>query len=248
MTELYGTLAMGETAEKVAESCGVSREAQDTLALRSQQRAKAALDAGRLAAEIVPVTAGYDRKTKQPIVVSVDEHPRPEVTADKLARLSPVFVRDGTVTAGNASGLNDGACAMLVASEAAVREYDLTPLARYVSFGAAGVEPSYMGLGPIPASRRALARAKITPDAVDLAEINEAFAAQAVPCIDQLGLSPDIVNVNGGAIALGHPLGASGARLVITLAHELRRRDASRGLAAMCIGVGQGIATVIERV
>ncbi|RMH39490.1 MAG: acetyl-CoA C-acyltransferase [Deltaproteobacteria bacterium] len=247
MAERYGTLQMGETAECVAERCGVTREAQDAFALRSQQRAKAAADAGRFADEIVPIETGRDRKTGEPIVCRADEHPRPDVTLDKLARLPPAFRAGGTVTAGNASGLNDGAVAMLVASERAVRELSLTPKARYVAWGVAGVDPNTMGLGPVPASRTALARAGLAVADIDVAEINEAFAAQAIPCVEQLELDPERVNVNGGAIALGHPLGASGARLVVTLAHELVRRGARYGLAAMCIGVGQGIATVLER-
>jgi 3-oxoadipyl-CoA thiolase len=244
----YDALGMGHTAEKVADRHRVSRQAQDELALRSQKQAGAALESGRFEREVVPIQTGTNRKTGEPIVCAVDEHPRPEVTLDKLARLKPVFSADGTVTAGNASGINDGAAAMLVASEEAVRRFDLTPLARYVTSAVAGVEPNYMGLGPIPASKRALDRAGVRAGDVEVAEVNEAFAAQAVPCIAEIGLDPAIVNVNGGAIALGHPLGASGARLVITLAHELRARKARYGLATMCIGVGQGIASVIERV
>jgi acetyl-CoA acetyltransferase family protein len=180
-------------------------------------------------------------------VCAVDEHPRPEVSRDKLGQLRPVFQADGTVTAGNASGLNDGAAAMLVASEDAMRELELLPKARYVAWGVAGVEPNYMGLGPVPASRKALARAGLSAGQIGVAELNEAFAAQAIPCTRQLELDPGIVNVNGGAIALGHPLGASGARIVITLMHELGVRKLQYGLASMCIGVGQGIATVLER-
>lgn len=247
MTELHETLGMGQTAEKVAVRCEVSREAQDRFALRSQQRAGEALASGRFARELVPIQTGTERKTGAAIMLDVDEHPRPDVTIEQLAKLKPVFAKDGTVTAGNASGINDGAAAMLVASEQAVKELGLTPMARYVISAAAGVEPSYMGLGPIPASKRVLQGARLTPADIDVAEINEAFAAQAIPCVDQIGLDPDCVNVNGGAIALGHPLGASGARLVITLMHELAHRRARRGLAAMCIGVGQGIATIIER-
>jgi acetyl-CoA acetyltransferase family protein len=196
----------------------------------------------------VPVTTGFDKKKNAAIVVDRDEHPRPDVTLEGLAALKPVFAKNGTVTAGNASGLNDGAAAVLIASEAAVKEYGLTPMARYVTAAAAGVEPSYMGLGPVPASQKALGYADLAIGQIDLAEINEAFAAQAVPCIEQLGLDPAIVNVNGGAIALGHPLGASGARLVLTLMHELALRKKRYGLASMCIGVGQGIATIVEGV
>ena len=247
MTELHETLAMGETAERVAREHAVSRESQDALALRSQQRAARAAAAGRFTRELVPITTGTERKTGAPIQLAADEHPRADTTIESLARLKPAFAKDGTVTAGNASGLNDGAAAVLVASEAAVKQLGLTPLARYVTSAVAGVAPSLMGLGPIPAARAALARAGIAAADVDVAEINEAFAAQAVPCIEQLGLDPERVNVNGGAIALGHPLGASGARLVLTLAHELAAASKRWGLASMCIGVGQGIAVILER-
>jgi 3-oxoadipyl-CoA thiolase len=248
MSDVHGTLAMGETAEKVAEKCGVTREAQDRFALASQQRAGKAIASGRVALELVPITTGKDKKTGAPVQVTADEHPRPDTTAEQLAKLRPAFASPGTVTAGNASGLNDGACALLLASEQAVRELGLTPKARYVTGAAAGVEPSYMGLGPIPAGKKALARANLTPAKIDVAELNEAFAAQALPCIDQLGLDPEKVNINGGAIAWGHPLGASGARLVLTSMLELHQRSAQYALAAMCIGVGQGIAVVLERV
>ena len=247
MNEAHGTLAMGETAEKVAERCNVSREAQDRFAWTSQQRAAKAIASGRMAMEVIPIVTGVDKKTGAEIRVSADEHPRPETTPEQLAKLRPAFAKNGSVTAGNASGLNDGAAAVLVASEPVMKELGLTPKARYVGCAAAGVEPSYMGLGPIPATKKLLARAGLTPQRIDLAEINEAFAAQAIPCIDQIGLDPDRVNVNGGAIAWGHPLGASGARLVLTLMHELWHRSGQLGLATMCIGVGQGIAAVIER-
>ena len=249
MAEAHGTLAMGETAEKVAERCNVSREAQDKFALQSQQRAGKALASGRMALETTPITTGTDKKTGAAITCSVDEHLRPETTIEQLAKLKPAFKKDGgTVTAGNASGLNDGAAALLIASEQAVKEFGLTPRARYVAGGSAGVEPSYMGLGPVPASKKVLARANLAANKIDLAELNEAFAAQAIPCIDQIGLDPEKVNVNGGAIAWGHPLGASGARLALTLMIELQQRQARFGLASMCIGVGQGIAMVMERV
>ncbi len=248
MEQMHGTLAMGETAEKVAERCNVSREAQDRFALTSQQRAAKALASGRMAVEITPIVTGIDKKTGQKISVSVDEHPR-DTTLEQLAKLKPAFSKgpNASVTAGNASGLNDGAAAILLASEKALKEFGLTPRARYVSGAAAGVEVSYMGLGPIPASKLALQRAGMTAQRVDLAEINEAFAAQAIPCVEQIGLDPEKVNVNGGAIAWGHPLGASGARLLLTLMHELHQRSGQWGLASMCIGVGQGIAVVIER-
>jgi 3-oxo-5,6-didehydrosuberyl-CoA/3-oxoadipyl-CoA thiolase len=247
MDEKYGSLGMGLTAENVAERCEVSREAQDEFALRSQQNAKKAMDSGRFEREVVEIVTGYQRKTREPIVCSRDEHPRPEVTLEKLAKLRPAFTKDGTVTAGNASGLNDGAAAMLVASEAMVEELGLEPLARYVSSAAAGVEPNYMGLGPVPAGKKALDRAGLQASDMSVSELNEAFAAQSIPCVEQLGLEPETVNVNGGAIALGHPLGASGARIVLTLAHELQVRKETYGMAAMCIGVGQGIATILKR-
>ncbi len=247
MTELHGTLAMGETAERVAEKCGVTREAQDRFALASQQRAGKAIASGRIAKEIVAITTGKDKKTGAPIQLAVDEHPRPDTTAEQLAKLRPAFANNGTVTAGNASGLNDGAAAILVASEQAMKELGLVAKARYVASAVAGVEPSYMGLGPVPAGRKALARAGLPASKIDVAELNEAFAAQALPCVDQLGLDPERVNVNGGAIAWGHPLGASGARLVLTSMLELHERAATHALAAMCIGVGQGIAMILER-
>jgi acetyl-CoA acetyltransferase family protein len=238
---------MGETAERVAEKCEISRAEQDSFALRSQERAGRALDSGRFDREIVPIIIGKNRETGEPIVTARDEHPRPDTTAAVLAALKPAFAAAGTVTAGNSSGLNDGAAAMLVASERAVRELALRPIARYASFGVAGVAPSLMGLGPVPASQKALSRAGLRPADISLAEVNEAFAAQAIPCVREIGLDPENVNVNGGAIALGHPLGASGARLVLTLGHELQLRSARWGLATMCIGVGQGIACVLER-
>ena len=249
MQELHGTLAMGETAEEVARRHQVSREAQDRFALASQERAGRALASGRLAREVVPIRTGTDRKTGAAITCAADEHPRPDTTIEQLARLRPAFAKgpDATVTAGNASGLNDGAAAVLLASEAAIAELGLTPRARYVTGAVAGVEPSVMGLGPIPASKKALARAGLTARDVGLAEVNEAFAAQALPCVEQIGLDPETVNVNGGAIALGHPLGASGARLVLTLMLELQDRKIRHGLATMCIGVGQGIAVILER-
>jgi acetyl-CoA acetyltransferase family protein len=247
MEEMYGATGLGMTAENVAERCKVSREAQDALAAASQERTAKAKAAGRFDREVVAIQTGVHRKTKEPIICESDEHPRPDVSLEKLAKLRPVFRSDGTVTAGNASGINDGACAMLVASEAAVKKYNLTPLARYVSSAVAGLEPNYMGLGPIPASRKVFAKSGLSAADMGVSEINEAFAAQAVPCIEELELDPATVNVNGGAIAIGHPLGASGARLIVTLAHELQVGDHKHGLASMCIGVGQGIATIIEK-
>ncbi|MCP4446903.1 MAG: acetyl-CoA C-acyltransferase [Myxococcales bacterium] len=246
MEEMHGAIGLGLTAERVAERCNVSREAQDALAAESQARAAKAMKSGRFEREVVAIQTGVERKSKEPIICSVDEHPR-AVSAEKLAKLRPVFKADGTVTAGNASGLNDGACAMLVASEAAVKKHNLTPLARYVTSAVSGVEPNYMGLGPVPASQRVFSRAGLSAAQMGVSEVNEAFAAQAVPCIEQLELDPETVNVNGGAIALGHPLGASGARLVVTLAHEMSLGSHKHGLASMCIGVGQGIATILER-
>jgi len=249
MDEMYGTLGMGETAEKVAQKYNVSREAQDEFAYNSQKKAGKAMESGRFSdAEVVPIVTGRDRKTKEEIVCATDEHPRPSVTMEGLAKLRPVFAKDGTVTAGNASGINDGAAAMLVASEEAVKEHGLTPLARYVTAAAAGVEPNYMGIGPVPASKKAFAKCGLGAKDIDLAEINEAFAAQSIPCVEQLELDPEKVNVNGGAIALGHPLGASGARLIITLMHEMKLRKSRYGLATMCVGVGQGMATILEGV
>jgi 3-oxoadipyl-CoA thiolase len=250
MEAMHGTLAMGETAERVAERCSVSREAQDRFALTSQQRAAKAIGSGRIAKELTPIVTGVDKKSGAEQRFTTDEHPRSETTYDQLAKLKPAFVKGsttGTVTAGNAAGLNDGAAAILVASEQVVRELGLTPLARYVIGAAAGVEPSYMGLGPVPASKKALARANLTPQRVDLAELNEAFAAQAIPCVEQIGLDPEKVNINGGAIAYGHPLGASGTRLVLSLMIDLNLTSTRVGLASMCIGVGQGIALILER-
>jgi 3-oxoadipyl-CoA thiolase len=245
LAALYHPFSMGETAENVTERCKVSREEQDAFALRSQQRAIAAMDAGRLAEEIVAVEAPAGKG--ETITVKDDEQPRRDSTLEKLAKLKPVFRKDGSVTAGNSSGVNDGAAALVVASRRWAEAHDAQPLARIVVGAVAGVDPAVMGLGPIPASRKALERAGLTTDDLDLIELNEAFAAQSIPCMRELGLDDERVNVNGGAIALGHPLGASGARLVTTLTHELGRRSGRYGLATMCIGVGQGIAAVIER-
>jgi acetyl-CoA acetyltransferase family protein len=240
---------MGETAENVVAQCSVTREEQDAFALASQQRWAAAQKAGRFADEVVPVDAPVGRRGET-ASVAVDEHPRPETTLEQLAALKPAFTSDasGSVTAGNSSGINDGAAAVLVTSEARARELGLKPVLRMLASAVAGVDPATMGLGPIPASRRALERAGLSVDELDLVELNEAFAAQAIPVIRELGLDPEATNVNGGAIAIGHPLGASGARLVATLMHEMRRRGARYGLATMCIGVGQGIASVWEAV
>jgi 3-oxoadipyl-CoA thiolase len=247
LAALHYPYSMGETAENVAERWGVSRERQDAFALESQQRAVAAIEAGRFDEQIVPIEV-HQRKG-DPVVVSRDEHPRADSSAEALARLRPAFAKEGgTVTAGNASGINDGASAVLVVEADRARELGLRPLARVVSTAVAGVDPAVMGIGPIPASRKALERAGIAVADLDLVELNEAFASQSLVCIDELGLDPAKVNVNGGAIALGHPLGMSGGRLITMLTHELRRTGGRFGLATMCIGVGQGIATVIERI
>jgi 3-oxoadipyl-CoA thiolase len=249
MQERYGVDAMGETAENVAEQHGVSRADQDLFACRTQGRAAAARAAGRFAREITPVEIpGPKRGTTE--LFAADEFIRPDTTMEALARLRPAFRAGGSVTAGNSSGINDGACALLVASERAVAAMGLEPLARIVASAAAGVEPRTMGMGPVPASRKALAQAGIALDDVDVVELNEAFAAQALACLRALGVPDDDprVNPNGGAIALGHPLGMSGARLLLTAAHELKERGGRRALATMCVGVGQGMATVLERV
>ncbi len=236
------TISLGQTAERVAQLHGISREDQDAFAVESQRRAQAAIAAGHFVNELVPVPVPGPAGS-----VTADEHPRAGVTVEGLARLSPAFAKNGTATAGNASGINDGAAALGVASGEAVREHGLTPMARILGTAVAGIDPSCMGLGPIPATRKLLARLGLSVGDLDLIELNEAFAAQAIPCIRELGLDPAKVNVSGGAIALGHPLGASGARMTATLVHALRRTGGRYGLATMCIGVGQGIAMVIER-
>jgi 3-oxoadipyl-CoA thiolase len=240
------TESMGETGENVAERYGVSREDQDAFALRSHQRAVAAAEAGLFAEEIVPIKAPRGRR--ETVVVEADEGPRPDASLEKMAKLRPVFREGGTVTAGNASTLNDGAACLLVASEAGVEKLDAKPLARVLASGVAGVDPAYMGIGPAVAVPRALAAAGLSLDQVDLIELNEAFASQVLACARELGIEEDRLNVNGGAIALGHPLGCSGARLATTLVRELRRRNGRYGIATMCVGVGQGLATVFEAV
>jgi 3-oxoadipyl-CoA thiolase len=237
------TVSLGETAERVAAKYGVRREAQDAFAVESQRRAGAAQRDGRFADEIVPVEIVGRKET---VVVDRDEHPRPDTTLEQLAKLRPAFRSDGTVTAGNSSGLNDGAAALLIVEEKRAQQLGLTPLARIVTSSAAGVEPDFMGIGPVPATRKALARAGLSTGDLKLVELNEAFAAQSLPCISELELDPALVNVNGGAIALGHPLGCSGARIMCTLVHELKRRGGGYGLATMCIGVGQGLSTIVE--
>jgi acetyl-CoA acetyltransferase family protein len=237
---------MGETAENVAERWSVDRDRQDAFALESQRKAVAAIDGGRFDSQIVPIPV--PQKKGPPIVVERDEHPRADTSAEALARLRPAFRDGGTVTAGNSSGINDGASAVLLVEAERARELGLRPMARIVSTAVAGVDPAIMGYGPVPATRKALDRAGIAVADLDVVELNEAFASQSLVCIDELGLDPGKVNVNGGAIALGHPLGMSGARLITMLGHELCRIGGRYGLATMCIGVGQGIATVIERI
>jgi 3-oxoadipyl-CoA thiolase len=246
LAERHYPYSMGETAENVAERWEVGRDLQDAFALASQRKAIAAIDAGRFDDQIVPIPV--PQRTGDPVVVTRDEHPRADTSAEALARLRPAFREGGTVTAGNASGINDGASAVLLVEAARARELGLRPMARVVATAVAGVDPAVMGIGPIPATRKALDRAGITAADLDLIELNEAFASQSIVCINELGLDPDKVNVNGGAIALGHPLGMSGGRLITMLAHELRRTGGRYGLATMCIGVGQGISTIIERI
>lgn len=250
MKEMYGTDAMGETAENIYEQKQyISREEQDDFAFTSHQRAIAAIDTGKFADEIIPVT--IPQRKGDPIVVDTDERPRRDTSLEALARLRPAFRKNGTVTAGNSSGLNDGAAALLLMNAEKAKELDLKPLARVVTSAAAGVPPRTMGLGPIPATRKALDRAGLTIDDIGLIELNEAFAVQSLAVMKELGLRHDITNINGGAIALGHPLGCSGARILTTLLHEMRRRASTAerpyyGLATLCVGVGQGEATIVE--
>ena len=248
MKAKYGTDTMPETAENVAEEYRVSRADQDAFALRSQQRTAAAVEGCRLREEIVPVS--LPQKKGDPLLVAVDEQPRPDSTLEGLRRLKGIVKPEGTVTAGNASGVNDGACALLLASEAAVKKYRLAPKARVVAAAAAGVAPRIMGMGPVPASRKVLAKAGLTVEQMDVVELNEAFAAQALAVLRELGLADDAphVNPNGGAISIGHPLGASGARLAATATYQLGRTNGRYALCTMCIGVGQGISVVLERV
>ncbi|HEU0244885.1 MAG TPA: acetyl-CoA C-acyltransferase, partial [Candidatus Limnocylindrales bacterium] len=245
MQEAYPPISLGETAECVADEWTVSRERQDAFALESQRRAAAAIETGRFASQLVPVSVPGRKGAVT--VVDRDEHPR-ETSLEALAALKPAFRAGGTVTAGNSSGINDGAAALLLVEADRARDLGLSPLSRVVATAVAGVHPDVMGIGPVPAVRKVLARAGLAAADLDVVEINEAFASQSVACMDELGLDPARVNPNGGAIALGHPLGASGARLVTMLVHELARTGGRYGLATMCIGVGQGIATVVERV
>ncbi len=248
MERLYPPISLGMTAEEVAAKYDVSRDDQDHFALESHRKAVAAVGAGHFATEIAPIDAPADARRRATVTIDSDEGPRPDTSLEALSRLPAVFKEGGTVTAGNSSPMNDGAAALLLATEAGLERHGLEPMARIVSSGAAGVHPDIMGIGPVPASSKALARAGIDADDLDLVEINEAFASQSVASMRLLDLDPERVNVNGGAIALGHPLGASGARIIVTLVHEMARRESRYGLATMCIGVGQGIATVVERV
>ena len=247
LEQQYGVDSMAETAENIADEFGISRDDQDQLALRSQHRAEAAIGAGRFDDEIVAVTV--PQRKGEPLIIDTDEHPRSGSTIEGLAKLRPIVRADGTITAGNASGINDGACAMLLASKSAAKSHGLEPLARVVAWATAGVEPRIMGIGPAPASEKALALAGLAIDQMDVIELNEAFAAQGLATLRRLGVADDAehVNPNGGAIALGHPLGMSGARLVTTAAYQLRRTGGKYALCTMCIGVGQGIAMIIEK-
>lgn len=250
MEAVYGTEAMGETAENIRDQMPhLTREQQDAFALRSHQRAIAAIDSGKFAEEIVPVE--IPQRKGEPIIFDTDERPRRGTSMEKLARLRPAFRKNGTVTAGNASGLNDGSAAVLLMSDEKAAELGLKPMARVIASAAAGVAPRTMGLGPVPATRKALQRAGLSLDDISLIELNEAFAVQSLAVMEQLGMDPEIVNVNGGAVALGHPLGCSGARILTTLLHEMKRRAPQEkrpyyGLATLCVGVGQGEATIIE--
>ncbi|WP_143310742.1 thiolase family protein [Chitinophaga vietnamensis] len=245
LADMYHPYSMGETAENVARQWQISREDQDRFALRSQQNYKQALLAGKWNDEIIPVEITPNKEEQ--VVFSKDEPPR-DTSLEKLAGLKPAFMKDGSVTAGNSSGINDGSAAVLVVSEKALKQFNLKPLAMIRSMAVAGVDPSIMGIGPVPASQKALRRAGLQVSQLDLVELNEAFASQSLACTRDLGLNPDIINVNGGAIAIGHPLGCSGARITATLLHELKRRPGARyGLATMCVGVGQGAAIIFEK-
>lgn len=244
--EMYAPYSMGETAENVAQRFGITRQEQDEFALLSHQRASRAIAEGRFKDEVVPVV--IPQAKGDPVIVDHDEHPRPDTSLAKLGALRPVFREGGTVTAGNSSGINDGAAALLLASGEAAEALGLRPMVRVVASAVAGVDPAYMGLGPIPATRKVLARTGLRIEDLALVELNEAFAAQVIPCMRELRIPLEKLNVNGGAVAMGHPIGFSGARLLTTLVHELRRRKGRYGLATMCIGVGQGIAMIVESV
>ena len=245
LAKLFHPYSMGETAENLAEKYKISRESQDEFAFNSQLKAKAAIESGKFKDEIFPVEL-FSKKDK--LIFDTDEFPRFDTTMEKLTTLRPAFREGGTVTAGNSSGINDGASMIMLASEEFIKKHDLKPRARYVSSAIAGVDPSCMGIGPVPATNKALSRAGLELKDIDLIELNEAFAAQSLACINELNLNKEIININGGAIALGHPLGSSGSRILITLLNELEKQNKKTGLATMCIGVGQGIATIIERV
>ncbi|MGX5820212.1 thiolase family protein [Chitinophaga lutea] len=246
LADIYYPFSMGETAENVAREWKIGREDQDRFALGSQRKYKQALDAGKWADEIIPVAITPNKQDQ--VIFSRDEHPR-ETSLEKLSGLRPAFAKDGTVTAGNSSGINDGASAVLVVSEAALKRFNLTPIARIRSMAVAGVDPAIMGIGPVPASAKALKRAGLRASDLDLIELNEAFASQSLACIRELQLDPTKINPNGGSIAIGHPLGCSGARITTTLLHEMKRQAGAKlGLATMCVGVGQGAAIVLEKV
>lgn len=245
LTDIFNNYHMGITAENIVEKYGLTREEQDELALASQNKAEIAVKSGRFKEEIVPVV--IPQRKGDPIVVDTDEYPKFGTTIESLAKLRPAFKKDGTVTAGNASGINDGAAALVVMSKEKADQLGIRPMATILAYASAGVDPSIMGCGPIPATRKALAKAKLEVKDLDLIEGNEAFAAQALSVIKDLELNTDIVNVNGGAIGLGHPIGASGARILVTLLHEMEKRDAKNGLATLCIGGGQGIAMIVKR-
>ncbi len=245
LKDVHYPFTMGETAENVAKQWNISRENQDEFALHSQEKYFAALDASKWKDEIVPVEVDGEKGTKK--LINTDEHPR-KTSLEKLAALKPAFIKDGTVTAGNAAGLNDGAAAMLLASEEAVKKYGLNPIAKIIAMAVAGVDPAIMGIGPVPATQKALKRASLSIANIELVELNEAFASQSLACIHDLGLDEAKVNVNGGAIALGHPLGCSGVRISTTLMHEMKRRGSKFGLATMCVGVGQGASIIFETI
>ena len=245
LTDVYNQYHMGITAENVAEQWGITREEQDRIAVQSQNRAEEAQKSGRFADEIVPVV--LPQKKGDPVVIDTDEYPRHGSTLDKMAKLKPAFKKDGTVTAGNASGINDGAAALVIMSKEKADELGLKYLCEIAGYGSAGVDPKIMGIGPVPATKKALAKAGWTIEDIELAEANEAFASQACAVVRDLGLSEDITNVNGGAIALGHPIGASGARILISLIYEMQKRDAKKGLATLCIGGGMGTAMLVQR-
>ena len=245
LTDVYNQYHMGITAENIAEQWGITREEQDRIAVQSQNRAEEAQKSGRFADEIVPVV--LPQKKGDPVVIDTDEYPRHGSTIDKMAKLKPAFKKDGTVTAGNASGINDGAAALVIMSKEKADELGLKYLCEIAGYGSAGVDPKIMGIGPVPATKKALAKAGWTIEDIELAEANEAFASQACAVVRDLGLSEDITNVNGGAIALGHPIGASGARILVSLVYEMQKRDAKKGLATLCIGGGMGTAMLVQR-